>query len=69
MVKILGDKKKKELPQQQQVEYLWMELTYYILYLIVTIHALIYVLFLLALILRFTSKENVEKMKELKLGW
>ena len=32
-------------------------------------HALIYVLFLLTLIMRFTSKDNVEKMKELKLGW
>ena len=46
-----------------------MQFIYSILYLTVTLQALLYVLFLLVLIMRFTSKDNVEKMKELKLGW
>ena len=47
----------------------WTLFVYQVLFLLVTTQALFYVLFLLWLIMRYTRKVNVEKMKDLKLGW
>ena len=66
---LLYRQKQRELSLNEQLLLQWTLFIYQVLFLIVATQALLYVQFLLWLIMRYTRKVNVEKMKELQLGW